>query len=203
MPERRAHAHAHGDRHGARQPERFDPARAAMLDDPRRFVYLPPGEVVELLDAVSGACVVDFGTGTGAYAIAIARLRPDLRIVAVDEQPEMLSLLRSRLQAEQLTTVEPAGIEEMPKLRGRTDRVLAINVLHEVGDAALKSLGELLVPAGKAIIIDWDAAIERDVGPPRDHVYTVDEARARLVAAGFRVITERRFAYQYALVVQR
>jgi SAM-dependent methyltransferase len=174
-----------------------------MLDDPRRFVYLPPADVIQLLDAALGALIVDFGSGTGAYAIAIARLRPDLRIIALDEQPEMLALIRSRLTTENATSVEPAGADEIPKLLGRADRVLAINVLHELGDVALKALRELLAPAGKALFVDWDAGVERDAGPPRDHVYTVDEARARLAAAGLRVATEHHFPYHYALVTQR
>ena len=40
--------HGGDDRHGARQPERFDPARAALLDEPSRFEYLRPDEVFAL-----------------------------------------------------------------------------------------------------------------------------------------------------------
>ena len=83
----------HADRHGARQPERFDPARAALLDDPSRFGYLPPDEIFAMLAAPSGSRVVDFGTGIGTYAIELARARPDLEVIALDEQQQMLDLL--------------------------------------------------------------------------------------------------------------
>jgi SAM-dependent methyltransferase len=191
------------DRHGAKQPERFDPARAARLDDPARFEYLSPAEVLELLDAPHGAAVVDFGTGTGTYALAIARLRPDLRLIALDEQPEMLALLRTKLAADYLANVEPVGNEALPALRGRVSRLLAINVLHELGDAALGELRDLLAGDGLATFIDWSGDVERPVGPPRDHVYTPSEARTRLAGAGFHIQGERRFPYHYALVARR
>jgi SAM-dependent methyltransferase len=191
------------DRHGAKQPKRFDPARAARLDDPSRFAYLPPAEVLALLDATRGASVIDFGTGTGTYAIAIAELRPDLLILALDEQAEMLALLREKLTAAPVPNVEPVGGEALPALRGRADRVLAINVLHELGDVAVRDLGDLLNSEGRAVFIDWSAEVERPVGPPRDHVYTMREARSRLEESDFRVTGERRFPYHYALIATR
>ena len=42
-------AHGDDDRHGARQRERFNPARAALLDDRSRFEYLPPDEIFNML----------------------------------------------------------------------------------------------------------------------------------------------------------
>ncbi len=193
----------HDERHGAKQPERFDPARAARLDDPARFAYLPPAEVLALIDAPPGACVVDFGTGTGTYAIAIARLRPDLEIIALDEQPEMLGLLGAKLVTETAPNVKPVSNEALATLHRRADRVLAVNVLHELGDAALHDLGALMKPAGRALFIDWNAEVERPVGPPRDHVYNASEARLRLEQGDFRVTDEWQFAYHYALMAER
>lgn len=90
------HSQKPDDRHGARQPERFNPERASRLDDPARFQYLPPGEVEKMLDAPAGGALLDFGTGTGTYAIELARMRPDVEVIALDEQPEMLVLLRAK-----------------------------------------------------------------------------------------------------------
>lgn len=191
--------HEHG-REGARQPQRFNPERAARLDDPARFAYLPVADVIALLDAPKGATLVDFGTGTGTYAIEIARARPDLRVVALDEQPQMLDLVRAKLKKEPLPNVEPAASDAVPSLRGRAQRVLAINVLHELGDAALGETRELLGDDGKVLFVDWNADVDRPIGPPKDHVYSPAEAHARLETAGFRVVGERLFPYQYAVV---
>jgi SAM-dependent methyltransferase len=186
-------------RSGARQPERFDPQRAARLDDPARFAYVPPEKIIELLKAPAGSVVVDFGTGTGTYAIRVAQARADITVVALDEQPEMLDLLRAKPEAGKLKNLRPALPEAMAEFRGRAARVLAMNVLHELGDDALSALEELLAPDGFALFVDWNAAVERPVGPPRDHVYAPEEAAARLEKLGFSVEPLEAFPYHYAL----
>jgi len=143
--------------------------------------------------------VIDFGTGTGTYAFALAKARPDLHVVALDEQPEMLRLLRAKPELAATPNVEPAGSDMVPAFFGRADRVLAINVLHELGDAALFELRRLLKRDGVVAFIDWNAEADRPVGPPRDHTYSAAEARARLAVAGLRATRERLFPYHYAL----
>jgi 2-polyprenyl-3-methyl-5-hydroxy-6-metoxy-1,4-benzoquinol methylase len=194
--------HGGDDRHGARQPERFDPARAALLDDPARFEYLPPDEVFAMLTAPSGGRVVDFGTGTGVYAIELARRRPDLEVIALDEQREMLDLLRAKPAAKALANLTAVHTAEIARLSGTADRVLALNVLHEVGDEPLRTMAALLKPGGLVLVIDWNAGVERPVGPPRDHVYTASEARERMERMGLRIAREGIFKYHYALVAR-
>lgn len=186
-------------RAGARQPQRFDPQRADRLDDPSRFAYLPPERVIELLEAPADSKVVDFGAGTGAYAIPLAQARRDVTVVALDEQPEMLDRLRAKPEASTLPNLRPALPQDMADFRGRAARVLAINVLHELGDDALVALRDLLAPGGFVLFIDWNAEVDRPVGPPRDHVYTPSEAAARLERFSFRVDLLDPFPYQYAL----
>jgi len=194
--------HDHG-RHGAKQPNRFDPARAAKLDDPSRFDYLPPAKIAELLAAPAGACVIDFGTGTGTFAIDLAMRRPDLEIVALDEQPEMLEMLRAKPASSQLKNLKPAFTDALGEYREKADRILAINVLHELGDEALSGLVELLKPNGLVLIVDWRADVERPVGPPRDHVYDAGEARKRIEGFGLKAEREEMLPYHYVLLARR
>ena len=192
--------HGDEDRHGARQPERFDPARAALLDDPSRFGYLPPNEIFDMLAAPSGGRVVDFGTGIGTYAIELARSRPDLEVIALDEQQEMLDLLSAKPAAQKLSNLEAVHTDKIATLNGTADRVLALNVLHELGDEALRAMSALLKPSGTVLVVDWNADVERPMGPPRDHVYTAAEARDRMERMGFRIEAERMFKYHYSLL---
>lgn len=186
-------------RAGAKQPQRFDPCRADLLDDVSRFAYLPPERVLELLDPPRGSLVVDFGTGTGTYAIRVAAMRPDVTVVALDEQPEMLARLRAKPEAASLGNFRPTLPSELEPLRGRVNRVLALNVLHELGDDALRTVAALLGADGFALFIDWNAEVERPVGPPRDHVYGPREATERLEKFDFRVEPLEPLSYHYAL----
>ncbi len=194
------HGHHHGhDRHGAKQPERFDPARAALLDDPKRLEYMPPAKLFELLDAPKGGIVVDFGTGTGAFAIPLAEQRSDLTVVALDEQPEMLKMLRAKPAAAKLSNLKPVLNEEARLYAGKADRILAINVLHELGDDAMKEIAGLMKPGGAILFVDWNSDVERPVGPPRDHTYGTAEAVRRVESFGLRAEIFAPLPYHYVI----
>jgi 2-polyprenyl-3-methyl-5-hydroxy-6-metoxy-1,4-benzoquinol methylase len=194
------HSKALDDRHGARQPERFNPERASRLDDPSRFEYLPPEKVAAMLDIPRGGKALDFGTGTGTYAIQLASLRPDIEVIGLDELAEMLDRLRAKPAAARLTNLKPAHSTRWKDYEGKIDRVLALNVLHELGDEALSKLKALLKPNGAALFIDWNAELERPAGPPADHLYSPGQARQRLEQMGFAIQGERLFPYHYSIL---
>lgn len=193
------HSKALDDRHGARQPERFDPERASRLDDPARFEYLPPAEVARMLDIPAAGRLLDFGTGTGTYAIELAKLRPDAEVIALDELPAMLDYLRAKPAVAALANLKAVLSTQIADYKGKIDRVLALNVLHELGDESLRNLKAVLKPDGAAIFIDWNADVERPAGPPADHLYSPAEGRQRLEEMAFAIQAERLFPYHYAI----
>ncbi len=191
------HHHHHGhDRTGAKQPEIFHHERAARLDDPARETYSPTQRIVELLTVPTHARVLDFGAGTGRYALAVARAHPQATIVAYDVQPEFLAMIRERARDAGLHNVEAAE-----RYEGRFERILCINVLHEIGDADIVQMHHALAPGGSALVIDWNGAIERPVGPPNDHAHTPAEALARLRAAGFAAEEHPDPAFPYHFII--
>ena len=192
----------HDRRHGAKQPKIFSHERAAVLDDEEREGWLARSDVVNLVDAPNRATVVDFGTGTGRYAIALALNRPDIHVIAYDVQPEMLEIVRDRIKKLNLKNVETCS--ELDVEVG--DVVLAANVLHEIGDIEIAALARATKRSGAALFVDWNAEIDRPTGPPADHVHTVAEARERLLRNGFasaEVLETPQFPYHYVLRASR
>lgn len=183
-----------------KQPHPFDPRKAAALDDPERERWFPTDALLILLDVSTHALVLDYGTGTARYALKVAAKYPAARVSAFDFQAPMLQIARERVRDSNLQNIAVVG-PAAASLEGSFDRIMAINVLHEIEVADLHQIRDLLKPDGFALFIDWDASIPRDFGPPAHHAYTVDEARGRLRSTGFesRVIAEPRFPYHYVV----
>ncbi len=172
----------------ARDPKKFDPARAHLLDAPEREAYLPTPELIRLLDLGGVERVVDYGAGTGRLALAAAHeLGAAGHVVAVDESEEMLGHLSARLAG--VANAEAILIRgnRVPLDDGWAERILALNVFHELrGETALSEMRRLLAPGGFALIVDWERGRDRDFGPPDEVLYTREEAEAELRAAGLR-----------------
>ena len=86
----------------------FDPKNTHKLEDPERLIWMPPQDVVRLLDLRSGMSVADIGPGSGFFTIPFARaVEPAGRVLAVDLQPRMLEILGEKLQQ----TGSPRNVE--------------------------------------------------------------------------------------------
>jgi SAM-dependent methyltransferase len=183
-------------------PKKFDPARAHLLDSPERDRMLPTGVLLELLDLRGGETVVDYGAGTGRLTAPIAeRLSAGGRVIAVDENAEMAAHLEQRLAgvaAAQAVLIEGNSV---PLPDGAADRILAVNLLHEIrGEGALAEMRRLLRPGGFALVVDWERGRPRDTGPPDELLYTAAEAVAELGRSGLRAdLLDAPFPFHFAL----
>ncbi len=63
--------------------------------------------------------------------------------------------------------------------------MLIVNVLHHVDDdpRALAEIGRLLAPGGLLVAAEF-AQMDRPVGPPNDHVLSLEQVRALLTGVG-------------------
>jgi cyclopropane fatty-acyl-phospholipid synthase-like methyltransferase len=179
--------------------KKFDPANAALLDEAERLSFADPERILELLDLPPRATLLDFGTGTGVYAIEIAERRPDVHVIALDEQPVMLERLRAKPRGVR-PNIEPRLPDVIVQRTGSVDRILALNVLHELEDNSLAALRSLLRPDGVAVVIDWNPAVERPRGPKADHLYTETQAVELLARFGLQATLHDGFPYHLAFV---
>jgi ubiquinone/menaquinone biosynthesis C-methylase UbiE len=173
------------------RPERkFDPGRAHMLDSAERSQFLPDETLVELLELSGEETVLDYGSGTGRVALAAAARLPNGRVLAVDENPEMLEILRERTAETPNVEVLAANANRVELPDASAQRILAVNLLHEVrGENALAEMRRLLSPDGLLLVADWDRDAPGDTGPPAHLRYSSREAERELADAGF--ITSR------------
>ena len=191
----------HKSGEGAKQPYIFSHERASWLDEPEREGWLPTAALIELLDAPPDARVLDFGTGTGRYALALAQARPDLHVVAYDVQIEMLEIVRGRMSALRLENFDIADWATAQR-RAPYDRILALNVLHEIDNDTVGRLASQLRPGGEVLVVDWDATIDRPTGPPAEHAHSPREAQDRLTSnslSRIERIRDARFPYHFIL----
>lgn len=168
--------------------KKFDPARAHLLDAPEREQYLPSARIVDALALSGGELVVDYGAGTGRLTREVAaRLHGGGRVLAVEENDQMYALLSERLEGVEQARALRIEHDRVPLPDGAVDRILAVNLLHEIrGDAALAEMRRLLADRGLLLVVDWERGRPRTVGPPDELLYSADEAAAELRDAGFR-----------------
>lgn len=186
---------------GRKQPQPFDPERAALLDDPERERWLSTQRVVSMLDVHDGMQVLDYGAGTGRYALSIARMHPRAQVTAFDIQAKMLNIVQERIAESGLRNVRTAGPDASQVEQRSFDRALGVHLLHEIDDEHLQHIAGTLKPGGSLLMIDWERDVERDFGPPPGHVHTLDEAVERLRRTGFttEVLDSPDFPYHFAI----
>ena len=189
-----------------RESRKFDPRRAAGLDAPERDLYLPSGQLIGLLELDGGETLLDYGAGTGRLTLAAAAALPRGRVIAIEESPEMLGHLRERTaDMPNVETMLIAG-NHVPLADGFAQRILAVNLLHEVrGENALTEMHRLLAADGLLVLVDWERGRPRPVGPPADELlYTAEEALAELHRAGFDCVeVPAGLPYHFAIRAER
>ena len=145
---------------------------------------------MDLLALQGSETVVDYGAGSGVVTVAVSERLPNGVVHAVDESPEMIEHLTERLAGAGLQNVATHLIKDnkVDLESGSVDRILAVNLLHEViGEGALTEMRRLLKLDGFLLVADWRSDITREMGPPADVSLNPKEGRKMLEEAGFRV----------------
>lgn len=107
-----------------------------------------------------GDVVCDMGCGNGFYSLQIARMIGDEgRVIGVDVQPEMLKLLRNRMEEREVDNVTPVlGSYHDPRLPDAScDLILLVDVYHEFSypELMLTAMRKALKPGGRIALVEY------------------------------------------------
>ncbi len=168
---------------------RFPAAQAHRLEDPERLRWLPPDEVLALLNIVPGDVIADIGAGTGYFSLPMAERAGNTGLViAVDAQAEMFDWIRRKMEASGISNIQMVYAEAQATTlpRKSCDLVFMANVWHEFPDrvVVLAEAAHILKPGGRLAILDWRPDVERVAGPPLDHRLSVESCAREMEIAG-------------------
>jgi ubiquinone/menaquinone biosynthesis C-methylase UbiE len=149
-------------------------------------------KLLKILKVEPGAVICDMGCGNGYYSLKLAKLVGEKgRILGVDIQPEMLSLLKKRMDAEGVKNVEPIlGTVIDPKLpKGGVDLILLVDVYHEFShpEHMLKAMRESLKPEGQIVLVEFRAE-DRGVPILPLHKMTKKQIMKEIPANGYKLV---------------
>ncbi len=138
--------------------------------------------------------VCDMGCGNGFYALQIAQLIGDRgRVLAVDVQPEMLELLRNRMEREGINNVTPIlGSYHDPRLPDAScDLILLVDVYHEFNypEQMLAAMHRALKPDGRLALVEFRAE-DPDVPIKPEHKMTKAQILKEYEPNGFRLVSQ-------------
>jgi SAM-dependent methyltransferase len=147
----------------------FDPSQAPMLDKPDRQKELKPYDLLKNVAGVApGMTCVDFGSGTGFFALPMVELAGDQgKVYAVDNSEVMLSHIRAKNPPPNLELLK-AGVEQTGLSDQIADLCFLSSILHEVPQPAnlIAEAARLLKPGGTLVIVEWKAELNSP-GPPQ------------------------------------
>jgi ubiquinone/menaquinone biosynthesis C-methylase UbiE len=181
-------------------------AYIAEQESPGRAAWQKPEQVLDALELKAGQIVCDIGSGPGYFSLRAAkRVGDGGRVFAVDVEPRILDVLRTRIDAAHVRNVTPVlALATDPLLPPRScDVVLIVDAYHHFPDRPryLGRLAALLRPGGRLVNVDWHKQ-KTAIGPAMDHRIAREDFLADAAKANLRVVAEPKLLpYQYFILL--
>ncbi len=150
--------------------------------------------MLKALNIKPGQTVCDMGCGNGFYTLKLAKLVGDKgQVLAVDIQPEMLSLLNERAKEAKLANIKPIlGTTVDPNLpEGKVDLILCVDVYHEFSnpEEMLAAMRKSLKPGGRVALAEFRAEDPKVPIKPL-HKMTKEQILKEWPANGFKLVEQ-------------
>ena len=179
---------------------------AGWLERPGRQREERTDRLIRNLPLAPDSIVADIGAGTGYFSFRIAERVPQGRVIAVDIQPEMLEMIRSRMLSEGVSNIEPLlGSERDPRLPENTvDLILLVDAYHEFSWPLEmgRVMAGALKPGGRLVLVEYRA--EDPAVPIKPlHKMSVSQARKEMAAVGLELESNGKFLPQQHFMVFR
>ena len=155
--------------------------------------FSDPKTIVKHFQLCEGMTVADFGTGSGAYALALARaVGRGGRVYAIDIQKELLTRLireAEELGLRNIVEIIWSNLEEAngTKLADATiDFIVIANLLFQTSAkyTLIREARRILKTGGRIALIDWSGSFG-GLGPRPEEVPSTEEAKRIFLEAGF------------------
>src|SRR5260221_11420561 len=152
------------------------------------------GTMLKALHLKPGQTVCDMGCGNGFYTLKLAKIVGEKgQVLAVDIQPEMLSLLNERAKEEKLANIKPVlGTPVDPNLpEGKIDLILCVDVYHEFSnpEEMLALMRKSLKPGGRIALVEFRAEAPKVPIKPL-HKMTKEQILKEWPANGYKLVEQ-------------
>ena len=167
--------------------------------------FLKPEKILKELELKKDMKAVDFGSGSGGWAIPLAKKLEDGKVYSVDVQESALSALKGRAELENIINIETV-LCDLEKAEGLElidnffDLVLMTNLLFQLQDKqqVLKEAKKILKKGGQLLVVDWKEEVS--LGPKEGKISS-QELKKIIKNLGFKLNKEFEAEdYHYDLV---
>ncbi|TSC79091.1 MAG: SAM-dependent methyltransferase [Parcubacteria group bacterium Gr01-1014_29] len=173
--------------------------------------FLNPTITAQSLDILPGMRIVDFGCGSGHWAVSLAKATgPAGKVFAIDIQESALEATRAQARYAHLQNIETirANVERAGGIMlkdGTVDAVMISNMLFQADEKAVvvAQAARILKPHGRVFLIEWDET-ESLAGPPASQRISRQTAEQLFGKEGLRM--EKEFnagAHHYGLIFRK
>jgi ubiquinone/menaquinone biosynthesis C-methylase UbiE len=164
---------------------------AGWLERSDRATEEQPQKMVTALGLKATDIVADIGAGTGYISQLLARQVPDGNVLAVDVQPEMVALLKRRIQTSKIANIQPRlGTEQSPELSpGSIDLAIMVDAYHEFSypQEMMTGIVSALKPGGRVVLTEYRGEDPKVFIKPH-HKTTQKQIQRELNAVGLKLL---------------